>query len=134
MSQGFDLSAIPVSGKTGTAQVGAKDEGKGDTSVFAGYLPRERAPATSSCAVVEQGGMGAQTAAPIVRRVIESMNGLAEPRSRCTRSQRGVTDGALSAGPLTVSRRRSAGTPARSRHLDLVLLSAAVRRSAASGC
>jgi hypothetical protein len=30
-------------------------------------------------AVVEQGGMGAQTAAPIVRRVIESMNGVANP-------------------------------------------------------
>jgi penicillin-binding protein 2 len=76
--QGFDLSAIPVAGKTGTAQVGAQAEGKGDTSVFAGFFPAN-APRYVVVAVVEQGGMGAQTAAPIVRRVIESMNGIANP-------------------------------------------------------
>ena len=67
-----------MSGKTGTAQVGAKEEGKGDTSVFAGFFPAN-APRYVVVAVVEQGGMGAQTAAPIVRRVIESMNGIANP-------------------------------------------------------
>ena len=76
--QGFDLGAIPVSGKTGTAQVGVQEEGKGDTSVFAGFFPAN-APRYVVVAVVEQAGMGAQTAAPIVRRVVESMNGIANP-------------------------------------------------------
>ena len=55
-----------------------KEEGKGDTSVFAGFFPAN-APRYVVVAVVEQGGMGAQTAAPIVRRVIESMNGIVVP-------------------------------------------------------
>jgi penicillin-binding protein 2 len=70
--QGFPLDVVPVSGKTGTAQVGAQEEGKGDTSLFVGFYPAN-APKYVVAAVVEQGGMGAQTSAPIVRRVIEAM-------------------------------------------------------------
>jgi penicillin-binding protein 2 len=73
---GFPLDIIPVAGKTGTAQVGAQSEGKADTSLFAAYWPAD-APKYVVVAVVEEAGMGSQTAAPIVRRVIEAMNGLA---------------------------------------------------------
>jgi penicillin-binding protein 2 len=67
-----------VSGKTGTAQVGAQEEGKGDTSLFVGFYPAN-APKYVVAAVVEQGGMGADTAAPIVRRVVEAMNHVPAP-------------------------------------------------------
>jgi penicillin-binding protein 2 len=70
----FPLKDIPVAGKTGTAQV----DGKGDSSLFAAFWPAD-APKYVAVAVVEEGGFGAQTAAPIVRRVIESMNGLPTP-------------------------------------------------------
>ena len=51
-------------------------KGKGDTSLFAAIFAGERAPQYVAVAVVEQAGFGAQTAAPIVRNVIESMIGL----------------------------------------------------------
>jgi penicillin-binding protein 2 len=73
--RGFPLDIIPVAGKTGTAQVGTKEEGRGDTSLFVGFYPAS-APQYVVVAVVEEAGRGAQTAAPIVRRVIEAMNGL----------------------------------------------------------
>jgi penicillin-binding protein 2 len=72
--QGFPLNLIPIAGKTGTAQV----SGKGDTSLFAAMFPATD-PQYIVVAVVEQAGFGAQTAAPIVRRVIEAMNGLQAP-------------------------------------------------------
>jgi penicillin-binding protein 2 len=62
---------VPVAGKTGTAQI----KGKGPTSLFASYFPVGN-PQYAVVAVVEQGGHGAQTAAPIVRQVIESINHL----------------------------------------------------------
>lgn len=62
---------VNVAGKTGTAQVA----GKGPTSVFASYFPADN-PQYAVIAVVEQGGHGAETAAPIVRQVIDVMNGL----------------------------------------------------------
>ncbi|MDZ4825379.1 MAG: penicillin-binding transpeptidase domain-containing protein [Actinomycetota bacterium] len=68
---GFPLDAIPVAGKTGTAQVA----GKGDTSLFVGWFPANN-PQYIVAAVVEEGGRGAQVAAPIVRRVIEAMNNI----------------------------------------------------------
>lgn len=60
-----------VSGKTGTAQI----TGTAPTSLFASYFPAD-GQEYAIVAVVEQGGHGAETAAPIVRQVIESMNGL----------------------------------------------------------
>ncbi len=68
--QGFDFSQIPIAGKTGTAQV----KGKGDTSIFAAIFTAHGKQYVAVC-VVEQAGFGAQTAAPIVRNIIESMNG-----------------------------------------------------------
>lgn len=68
--QGFPLNQFPIAGKTGTAQV----RGKGDTSLFAAIFAANGRQYVA-LAVVEQAGFGAQTAAPIVRRVIESMTG-----------------------------------------------------------
>jgi penicillin-binding protein 2 len=68
--QGFDLAQFPIAGKTGTAQV----KGKGDTSIFAAIFTAKGKQYVAVC-VVEQAGFGAQTAAPIVRNIIESMNG-----------------------------------------------------------
>lgn len=66
--QGFPQSSIPggVAGKTGTAQV----DGKAPTSVFASFFPAD-APQYVVIAMVEEGGHGAQIAAPIVRQIIE---------------------------------------------------------------
>ena len=68
--QGFPLAQFPIAGKTGTAQV----SGKGDTSLFAAIFVANGKQYVA-VAVVEQAGFGAQTAAPIVRNVIESMIG-----------------------------------------------------------
>ncbi len=66
----FQGSLIPggVAGKTGTADV----SGKASTSLFAAYTPVVN-PQYAVVAVVEQGGHGAQIAAPIVRQVIEAL-------------------------------------------------------------
>jgi penicillin-binding protein 2 len=65
---------MPVIGKTGTAQ----RTGKQDTSWFAAVTnPGNADPAVPQyvvVAMVEQGGFGASTAAPIVRRVIDFLN------------------------------------------------------------
>jgi penicillin-binding protein 2 len=68
--EGFPLNLFPIAGKTGTAQV----KGKGDTSLFAAIFAANNKQYVA-VAVVEQAGFGAQTAAPIVRNVIESMIG-----------------------------------------------------------
>ncbi len=60
-----------VSGKTGTAQV----QGKQSTSWFVGMTPAMN-PRYIVLAVVEEGGYGSATAAPIVRRIMQGLNGL----------------------------------------------------------
>ncbi len=60
-----------VSGKTGTAQVGDKQ----NTSWFVGMTPAVNARYIV-VVMVEEGGYGAATAAPIARRVIQVLNGL----------------------------------------------------------
>ncbi|HSL12292.1 MAG TPA: penicillin-binding protein 2 [Actinomycetota bacterium] len=69
---GFPLSEIPVAGKTGTAENGSKQ----DTSWFASIIGQPNDPDHVIVAMVEQGGFGSQTAAPIVRRIIERIYGL----------------------------------------------------------
>jgi penicillin-binding protein 2 len=66
-----------IAGKTGTAQ----REPQQDTSLFAGITPVEpgAGPQYVTVAVVEEGGFGASVAAPIVRRVIEALNGNPNP-------------------------------------------------------
>ena len=65
------LPAGLAAGKTGTAQVAGKE----NTSWFVGMTPAA-SPRYVVLAVVEEGGYGAQTAAPIVRAVIEQLNDL----------------------------------------------------------
>jgi penicillin-binding protein 2 len=67
---GFPLGQIPVAGKTGTAdiQVGNQEP----YSWFAAMAPANH-PKYVVVALVEQGGHGATTAAPVVRRLLEGL-------------------------------------------------------------
>ena len=68
---GFPLSEVPVAGKTGTAQRPPFQ----DTSWFAAMVPAND-PKYVIIAMVEQGGHGSTSAAPIVRQVIEGLYGI----------------------------------------------------------
>jgi len=68
---GFPLSSIPVAGKTGTADVPPKQP----YSWFVAMAPADH-PQYVVAVVVEQGGHGSQTAAPVVRRILEGLFGL----------------------------------------------------------
>lgn len=69
--QGFPLSRITVAGKTGTAE---REPGKQDTSWFASMVgPDPDHPDYVIVTMVEQGGFGGQTAAPITRQVIDGL-------------------------------------------------------------
>lgn len=68
---GFPLGSIPVAGKTGTADIVPQQP----YSWFAAMAPADH-PKYVVVALVEQGGHGATTAAPIVRRVLEGLFGL----------------------------------------------------------
>jgi penicillin-binding protein 2 len=61
---------VDVAGKTGTSQVKPFD----DYALFMGYAPAndESEPQIAVAAVIEQGGHGSSTAAPVVRRVMEA--------------------------------------------------------------
>lgn len=65
----FASCPFDVAGKTGTAE----RQGFQDTSWFAGITPVER-PEYVVVAMVEQGGFGAETAAPIVRNIMSRIN------------------------------------------------------------
>lgn len=69
---GFPMDQYPVAGKTGTAVRGGEFQ---DTSWFAGVVPAND-PEYVVVAMVEQAGFGSEVAAPIVRRVIESIYGI----------------------------------------------------------
>jgi penicillin-binding protein 2 len=69
---GFPLSEIPVAGKTGTAFRGLDYQ---DTSWFAAMVPAND-PKYVVVAMVEQAGFGSDVAAPLVRRMIETMYGI----------------------------------------------------------
>jgi penicillin-binding protein 2 len=77
-----DFPTWSVAGKTGTAQV----TGKTDTSLFVGMAPAE-APRYAGSAVLEQSGFGATAAAPVIRRVLQS---LADPAQAPTVGPGGV--------------------------------------------
>jgi penicillin-binding protein 2 len=65
---GFPLSQIPVAGKTGTADIA----GKQPFSWFACMAPANN-PRYVVVVMVEQGGHGATTAAPIARHILEAL-------------------------------------------------------------
>ncbi len=68
---GFPTSQIAVAGKTGTAE---REAGKQDTSWFASMVgPDPDHPQYVVVTMVEQGGFGGQTAAPITRQVIDAL-------------------------------------------------------------
>jgi penicillin-binding protein 2 len=68
--QGFPFSQVAVAGKTGTAE----RPGKQDTSWFASMVgPDPNKPEYVIATMVEQGGFGGQTAAPITRQVIDGL-------------------------------------------------------------
>jgi penicillin-binding protein 2 len=81
--QGFPFSEVSVAGKTGTAQV----FGQQDYSWFAA-ITQGMGKRYVIVAMVEQGGHGSTTAAPIVRHVIEQVYGL----TQSTITNGGVTD------------------------------------------
>jgi penicillin-binding protein 2 len=68
---GFPLDRIPVAGKTGTAPRPPFQS----TSWFASMVPAND-PKYVVVVMVEQGGYGAESAAPIARRIIERLFGL----------------------------------------------------------
>ena len=72
---GFPLEQYQIAGKTGTAQTAGK-EAEFDTSLFVGFGP-VGAPRYVVAAVLEQSGFGADAAAPVVRRIFESLGGFA---------------------------------------------------------
>lgn len=61
---GFPLTAWPVAGKTGTAEV----FGAQDTSWFVSYAPANK-PRYAVAVVIAQGGTGGETAAPAARQI-----------------------------------------------------------------
>jgi penicillin-binding protein 2 len=69
---GFPIDRLPVAGKTGTAQV----VGKQDTALFVALAPA-RAPEYVIGVVMEEAGFGGQSAAPVARRILEGIAGLA---------------------------------------------------------
>jgi penicillin-binding protein 2 len=65
---GFPLSSIPVAGKTGTADI----VGKQPYSWFAAMAPANN-PKYVVVVMVEQGGHGGTTAAPVARRILQGL-------------------------------------------------------------
>ena len=65
---GFPLSQYPIAGKTGTAEI----VGKQPYSWFVAMAPADH-PRYVVSVVVEQGGHGSETAAPVVRRIFEGL-------------------------------------------------------------
>jgi len=69
-------SAIPIAGKTGTAQ-GANNYPWNDSSAFAGYSLDDENPYTVS-AYLEKAGYGSQAAGPVVKCIFMQLSGFAQ--------------------------------------------------------
>jgi penicillin-binding protein 2 len=70
--RGFPLSQIPVAAKTGTGQAANKQQ---STSWFATFAPANK-PKYAVVMMVSQGGTGAGTSAPSVRKIYEAIYGI----------------------------------------------------------
>jgi len=69
-SNAFDgYAGMPVAGKTGTAQQPPRQ----DTALFVGYAPYTD-PRYAVSVVLEEGGFGGTTAAPVARRIFEALS------------------------------------------------------------
>ncbi len=71
--KGFPLAQIPVAAKTGTGQ--AAKSGDQSTSWFATFAPANK-PKYAVVMMVSQGGTGAGTSAPSVRKIYEALFGV----------------------------------------------------------
>ncbi len=73
--EGFPLGRYPIAGKTGTGQAGfnaAEDRDNVPFSWFASYAPADD-PEYVVVVMIERGGGGSQTSAPIVRSIYEKI-------------------------------------------------------------
>ena len=70
--QGFPLAQIPVAAKTGTGQASGNQE---STSWFSTFAPANN-PKYAVVMMVSQGGTGAGTSAPSVRKIYEALYGI----------------------------------------------------------
>lgn len=68
---GFPLDDIPVAGKTGTAEI----TGRESHGWFAAYAPADD-PQIAVAVVIENGGYGSRSAAPVVRKVFDYYFGI----------------------------------------------------------
>ena len=66
---GIKLPGLNVAGKTGTAEVSIRNVKQPNNSLFVCFAPVEN-PIIAIAVVVEGGGMGADSAAPIARRML----------------------------------------------------------------
>jgi len=66
--QKMEIPALPVAGKTGTAEIGT---GRTPHSWFAGLVPAENSR-WAFCVLVEEGGYGSAAALPIAREMLET--------------------------------------------------------------
>ena len=71
---GFPLASFPIAGKTGTAESFGAD----DTAWFVAYAPANH-PRYAVAAVVAHGGLGGASAAPVARRIFETLRTLPQP-------------------------------------------------------
>ena len=69
---GFPLDLVPVAAKTGSAEV---SNTKAPTSWFASFAPANK-PRYAVVMMVSQGGTGAKTSAPSVRKIYEALFGI----------------------------------------------------------
>ena len=70
--QGFPFETFPVSGKTGTAEVGDDANSKRDNSLFVGFGPNPDNQWVASV-MIEGGGFGSEAAAPAARVILEGI-------------------------------------------------------------
>jgi penicillin-binding protein 2 len=105
------LGPLPVAGKTGTAQVFKKSAGidadklpkdERDHAWFVGYAPAD-APEVAFAVVVEHGGHGGTTAAPVARRVLEIFFADRLPAKRPPELEAGAGTGAARGAVATAS-------------------------------
>jgi penicillin-binding protein 2 len=100
--QGFPLSQIPIAAKTGTGQASNNQQ---STSWFSTFAPANN-PKYAVVMMVSQGGTGAGTSAPSVRKIYEALYGVTG--STVDPSKSVLVGGAPSSKLPTV---RSDGTP-----------------------
>jgi hypothetical protein len=100
---GFPLAQIPVAAKSGSAEV---SNTKAPTSWFASFAPANK-PRYAVVMMVSQGGTGAKTSAPGVRKIYEALFGITGSTVDPTKSV--LVGGAPSSTLPTV---KADGTPA----------------------